>query len=116
MGTLIKYTLLFGLLVGTAFAAVTLEIQGATAYEHILRLAATEPSAPPSATSKPRPVQKPAVSVQEDAKARTRVAILKKAAPSSTPKAKKRTQVDPHISKAHKKALDDLVSSRVRQP
>lgn len=129
MRTLIRYTVFFAVLVGLAFASVTIEVDGRTLFERLrdegltpwleeakdswASWTATDPEEKRS-RKKPRPRK-----VEKTAKARRRVAILReateKAAPKQTriPSKKRKTRVDPHISPKQKKALDELVSNRV---
>ena len=116
MGTLIRYLLLCGALVGLAFFGVTYRIEGQTAFERLkARWAAWDP--PELIPEKPAPkkAEKKLVTVQHEPAAAKRVAALRKATRQmkKAPPSKKKTSVERHASPEQKKALDDLVSSRV---
>ena len=121
--TLIRYLLFFGVLVALAFAVVSVEIGGETLYRryqiHRLWPKATAwaeswrpklPKTKRSVTVKPKP--------KSNDRARERVAILRKATREASPDMritppKRRTSVDSPASPKQKKALDDLLTSRV---
>jgi hypothetical protein len=125
--TLIRYLLFFGVLVGAAFAIVSVEIGGETLYRrhrmHELWPKATSwiesawsswraPEKQERRRAEGKPKAKP------DTRAKERVAILRRASRAASPDAKtappkRKTRVDSTASPQQKKALDDLVSSRV---
>jgi hypothetical protein len=127
--TLLRYLFFFGVLVGLAFVVVSVEIGGETIYRryrmHQLWPKASrwldstwaswsgphdddddEKSAPAKPKAKP------------DRRAKERVAILRRATRAASPEVKRlppkgKTRVDARASPQQKKALDELVSSRV---
>lgn len=125
MRTLIRYLVFFGVLVGIAFALVSVEIGGETLYRRY-RMQQLWPRAASFIEStwvswrkaeekKPERRAKPKVDRE---RAKERVAILRRATEAASPepraaRPKQKTRVDPHISPKQKKALDELVTSRV---
>ncbi len=125
MRTLLRYLVFFGVLVGLAFAVVSIEVGGQTLYRRY-RLHRLAPQARAwvdslwaswkSPAKKPAPKSVP--KVQHDPRASERVAILRRATRAAAPDvrtqpAKRRTRVDARASPQQKKALDELVTSRV---
>ena len=128
--TLLRYLMFFGVLVGIAFAVVSVEIGGQTVYRryrmHQLWPKATvwlestwasfrAPEKEQRAV-KPKPKSKP--KAKPAARAKERVAILRRATRAAAPEVKplppkRKTRVDSTASPEQKKALDELVSSRV---
>ena len=127
MRTLIRYLLFFGVLVGLAFAVVSVEIGGQTIYRRY-HMNALWPKASSwfestwASWKKPEKKKSPAKrstpKAKPSARAKERVAILKRAGRAASPEVKplppkRKTRVDPPISPRQKKALDELVTSRV---
>jgi hypothetical protein len=121
--TLVRYLLFFGVLVALAFAVVSVEIGGETLYRRyqIHRLwpkaSSWVESWRPKLAKTKRPVTVKPKAKQPD-RARERVAILRRATQAASPEMrtappKRRTSVDSPASPEQKKALDELLSSRV---
>lgn len=114
MRTLVRYLFFFGVLVGLAFAVVSVEIGGETLYRRY-RMHRIWPMAmrwldTSRTPDKPRP--------KPDRRAKDRVALLRRATRAASPETataqpKKKTRVDSPASAKQKKALDELVTSRV---
>jgi hypothetical protein len=131
--TLLRYLTFFGVLVAMAYVVVSVEIGGATLYRryqvHRLWPKATawidsvwaelaEPKKPGTRVAKKKPQQVKPTPKPVDPRARERVAILRNATRAASPEArqvppKRKTSVDTPASPQQKKALDELLSSRV---
>src|SRR5688572_409724 len=121
--TLVRYLLFFGVLVALAFVVVSVEFGGETLYRRY-RIHALWPKATSWLASWAPKQQKPKRTAVVKPKprptdrAKERVAILRKATREASPAVRsaaprRKTSVDRPASPQQKKALDELVSSRV---
>jgi hypothetical protein len=111
-GAFLVYPIVLVLLVAGAFTAVTTEWKGKTVFATVRDDVRSRWNDAPREVPKKNPPKRAIESVQREPKAKERVALLRRASEEVAARAE-RTRVDPKITEAEKKALDDLMTSRV---